>query len=405
LALAPPWTCSGIVLKFTLALIAGALFGSWSAPNELPPWTEYVQSTWTQEMPRARVASLHVPTRVPWMMMWRGDETVELEKPRWVEHVIVPGERMSQIAARYGVRVTEIQHWNRLKKKRPRHGTSLRVKARRIPPPREKITHVIREGETWGSIAAAHRVETRTLRGYNYRTKLEPGNELKVWIDPGAPWTVGRKRGPRASKDLSVQEGALSVGRPNRGRIQNAIPLPESPLYTNRDIDAFLWGTTHTIHHLTRAFADFRERTGYEGEIIIGAMSRQRGGRFPPHRSHQSGRDVDIRLPLLPGVRPAGPPNIDEIDWYATWGLVRALLDTDEVVSIYLDQSLQRRLYEAARVMGESHEELAMVISWARERGRMSPNGSVRHSKGHTSHIHVRFTCADDEPRCQTNSR
>ncbi len=29
-------------------------------------------------------------------------------------------------------------------------------------------------------------------------------------------------------------------------------------------------------------------------------------------------------------------------------------------------------------------------------------NGVVRHQKGHTAHIHVRFACAPNETRCES---
>ena len=76
---------------------------------------------------------------------------------------------------------------------------------------------------------------------------------------------------------------------------------------------------------------EFRGRSGYEGTIEIASLSREVGRRLPPHVSHQSGRDVDIRLPLLPTVPVTRRPNPDEIDWLATWALIESLLARSDV--------------------------------------------------------------------------
>jgi murein endopeptidase len=208
--------------------------------------------------------------------------------------------------------------------------------------------------------------------------------------------------GPPVPEDLGVPDGGLSVGRPNRGRVQHAVQVPDLPYYTRRNPD-ILWGSSHAVRSLVSALARFRHESGFEGEVILGSMSRSRGGRFSPHRSHQSGRDIDIRLPLLPGVRPTHAPAADEVDWQAAWALVSSLIDTGEVHAIYLETRLQRRLYEAARQLGAGHEELVDKIQWPRsETGVVA---IVRHQKGHDAHIHVRFSCAPDEDRCKTQSR
>lgn len=336
----------------------------------------------------------------PWMLMWRGHETEVPAEPRWIEHTIVPRERLTQIAARYGVTAEQIRMWNRGRLSRGlRKGHELRILANRIPPAQELVTYEAQEGESWGDIGEKFRVEPRVLKAWNWSArKLEPGDVLEVWIDPGAPWTVGRKLGPWIEPP-SISANSISRGRPGKGRLENGIQLPDSPLYTRRAPEV-LYGSTHTLRALTRGIANFRHDTGYEGELVIGAISRRRGGRFKPHRSHQSGRDVDIRLPLLPGVPdPIGGPNPDEIDWYAAWGLMQALIDTEQVQYIFLEADLQRRLYEAARVMGYTHDELKVLIQWPYDYGGTVP--IVRHSPGHDHHFHVRFGCAVDEPRCK----
>lgn len=324
---------------------------------------------------------------------------------RWITHTVTPRERLSTIAARYGVRRDDVAEWNKLSSRRAKVkvGQRLRIHAAQEPPPRQAITHVVQAGDTWSSIATMHRVDYRDLLAYNWpRPELTPGKEVTVWIDPGIPRTVNLKHGPEPGPLPEGLDGAQSVGAPNRGRLRGAVHLPESPLYT-RGHERWLWGSSHAIKALIAGIADFRYSSGFDGELIIGSMSLRRGGRFRPHKSHQSGRDVDVRLPLLPGVPMTAFPNADEIDWSAAWELVRALVATGEVEVIFLEGPLQRLLFQAALWEGMAAEELTEVIAWPNRHG--NEHAIVRHSKGHDGHIHVRFRCGPDEPRCRPKRR
>jgi murein endopeptidase/LysM repeat protein len=322
-----------------------------------------------------------------------------LSEPRWITHRTTPGERLAHTAVRFGVTPQQLAQWNDLPRSRQRlpTGRSLKVHARRSPPERERVVYLVKPGDTWTEIAIAHRVDRRMLQAYNWHKKrLEPGDELKIWVDPGLPLTVNVDDGPAMPATIDVPPGGESIGRPQRGRIKDAVPLPERPWYSIRRPE-WLWGSSHTILHVQLALASFRHRTGFEGEVVVGAISEERGGRFAPHQSHQSGRDVDVRLPLLPGLESRANPHPDEIDWSASWELVRAFLDTDEVQFIFLERKLQRRLYEAARWEGATHAELAALIDHVEAR-RTAP---IRHARGHDGHIHVRFNCSPEETRCR----
>ena len=325
------------------------------------------------------------------------------ERPRRVRHVVRPRERLVQIAVRYGVTVRQLRAWNpdlELRDGRPRKGTRLKVRARRLPPPRCKITHRLQPGEDLGTLAVRYRAEYRDLLAYNWNNRSpEVGDEVVVWIDPDfPPRTVGLRPGPPVPEPFDVPQGARSVGRPHRGRLEHGQQLPEAPWYPLRE-PRISYGSSHTLGVIMEALATFRARTGYEGEVVIGSISRPWGRRFPPHRSHQSGRDVDIRLPLLPGVRAHPDPDPDEIDWSAAWELVRAFVDTGQVQVIFFDIHLQRRLYQAALWEGATPEDLRPVLQWPAGRG--SGLAVVRHEPGHDGHIHVRVRCGGDEPRCR----
>lgn len=333
-----------------------------------------------------------------WVSRWRGDEVRVVEKGEWVRHKIVSRESLDEIAVRYGVDGDQIKRWNKLSSSKLKRGKTLKIRAKRIAPPKEYIEYTSTAEDTWGRVAANWGVDTKDLHAWNYKVReLEPGTTLKLWFDPARHWTVGRRLGPLPNH-VVIPDTAKSIGRPQRGRIENAVPLPKTPDFTCRS-ERLCWGSSYAVQGLQRAFANFRYETGYEGQLIVGSMSRQYGRKFPPHKSHQSGRDVDIRLPILPMVPDWREPSVDEVDWLATWSLVEALIDTGRVQTIFLEAPLQRNLYEAARMMGRSHEYLRPLITYPRD----APKGLtiVRHSKGHDAHIHVRFKCGPDEPKCK----
>ena len=331
--------------------------------------------------------------------------TLTPERPRWIRHRVRPRERVTQIAARYGVSASDLIEWNDLDPAtvHPTGRRTLRVLARKIPPPRRKVRTVVGEGEGWMDIATKFGIERKDLRAYNWRVRrLEPGVELELWVDPGVPRTIERTWSTPSARPsalpFEIPTGGQSVGRPERGRLLDGVQLPDSDLYTRKH-PSVLWGSSHTIEQIVSALTTLRRETGYTGEIMIGAISRRQGRRFVPHVSHQSGRDVDIRLPLLPGVPSTVHPNPDEVDWLATWALVKAFVDTGEVTAIFLDISLQSRLYEAARSLGETPQTLRPILAWPNWKENTRP--IVRHASGHEGHVHVRITCGRAEPRCK----
>jgi len=326
------------------------------------------------------------------------------DAPRWVTHQVIAGETVASIAARYGVTSAALSRWNKKldPKKALQAGKELRVHAVRPPPPREQIEVTAQKGDSWGSIADAHGITEKELRRWNKPKKgkdgktppstLKAGRGLTLWVEPQA------EAAAPAARLLAgrVRANAFSIGAPSRGRLVNGVELPELPqLYTRRSPEKS-YGSSHTIRALIVGIANFRRLARFDGEVVINAISMPRGGRFRPHRSHQSGRDADIRLPARPGVKHA--PSPQEVDWMATWRLLSALIATGEVQYIFLDYSLQKRLYAVARAAGVSKPQLAEVLQWPRE--ARSNHGIVRHSPGHKSHFHVRMRCGSQEKQC-----
>jgi murein endopeptidase len=349
-------------------------------------------------------------------------EIKKLSKAKWIKHEVIPGERLEDIATRYDVRTASVIRWNKLDPEKPRiyAGRELAIYTKHIPPPQQKILYTVRSGDTWGKIAAAHRVDADQLR-LRWNPKVprafKAGQEIIIWVDPltdpdllddpseqlakataGTSVTSAKATATTSLPLVSVPKGSVSVGKPNKGKIVNSIPLPENKkLYTIRKPDE-AYGSSHTIHNLQLAVAQWRQATGFTGALLIGDISKKGGGRLKPHSSHQSGRDVDIRLPL---ERPDGSAdNVNDVDWDATWALILALVATGEVEYIFLTTDRQKHLLKAAKRAGASKDMIDRMLQYPETSG--NKNGIVRNQKGHTAHIHVRFTCAANETQCES---
>ncbi len=252
------------------------------------------------------------------------------------------------------------------------------------PLPPQQIRYRPREGETWSDLAERFEVSLQALHEANPTLDvLRPDHDVLIWIVP---------KPPRAAK-----RDSLSIGKPNEGRILGAIQLPENDLLYLRKDPNVMWCTTHTARALLAAISSLRGTYHFEGTLVVADISRPNGGPFAPHKSHQSGRDVDIWLPMLPGVfeperldrdRKPLPP---EVDWYATYRLIEALRDTQEVESILLDYEMQAKVFAAAKRMGASKAALASTLAYPNS--PKSKTTLVQHSDGYARELHVRFSC------------
>lgn len=329
---------------------------------------------------------------------------------KWIKHRVIPKETLDSIGARYGVTRAAIIRWNKKKLGKKAWiyaGQKLSIHAAEpVPPPRAKTSYRVKFGDTWSKIARHYGVPVSHLRAWNKKVpkSFKAGTTLVVWTNPAAVPIVdedggvaGSGAGVGAVPTIAVKGGGLSIGKPNRGRLNGGIHLPDSEMYVVRDADK-AYGATHAVEQLVNAIAQFRAASGYDQKLIIGAISLRNGGRFRPHKSHQSGRDVDVRMPRKPGVKRVKSTN--DIDWGATWELIKALGATGQVEYIFMSSSRQRLLHRAAKARGASSDELKKLIQYPRK--AKTNNGLVRHAKGHDSHIHVRFKCASSNKRCES---
>src|SRR4051812_781442 len=75
---------------------------------------------------------------------------------QWIIHEVIPSERLSDVADRYAVSVASIQRWNNIDPTRvlaDYTGVRLRVQTRLPGRQRDKLSYVVREGDSWARIA------------------------------------------------------------------------------------------------------------------------------------------------------------------------------------------------------------------------------------------------------------
>ncbi|MFO0553533.1 MAG: penicillin-insensitive murein endopeptidase [Polyangiaceae bacterium] len=209
-----------------------------------------------------------------------------------------------------------------------------------------------------------------------------------------------------------------SVGLPHSGVVTGAVALPKQGRgYERYRDDGVYWGTPRLVSAIQRAAASVAiEAPG--APLVIGDLSEQFGGKTDRHRSHRSGRDVDILFYVTTpsGVSVKSPGFITfAADGLATasaskgkgkgkakgarylrfdvermWLLVKALVSDPEtnVQWIFISWPLEGLVTEYARALGEDPE-----IIWHAEVVMKQPSDSAKHD----DHIHVRLACSEDD--------
>ncbi len=152
------------------------------------------------------------------------------------------------------------------------------------------------------------------------------------------------------------------------------------------------WGTPRTVTAIQTAAKRYLDR-GLGGPAVhVGDISKKSGGPFPPHLSHQDGRDVDVGYVLqgdVADVKRFVTATAGRLDVVRSWALLDAFLGTERVRYIFVDYGLQRLLYEHAKREGVEEDRLAELFQYPR--GSAAAKGVIRHWRGHANHFHVRF--------------
>jgi penicillin-insensitive murein endopeptidase len=198
-----------------------------------------------------------------------------------------------------------------------------------------------------------------------------------------------------------------SVGLPHFGVLTDGVQLPKRThtLRLFREASPN-WGTPRLIETIEHAAATVhRLRPG--APLLVGDISAQHGGFRTGHKSHRTGRDVDLllycttpdgRSILSPGFVTFGPDGLAEtltktfvrFDTERNWQFVKALVTSPkaEVQWIFLARWLEALIVEHARARGEDLE-----LIWRAENVMLQP----RDSAPHDDHFHLRIACTQDE--------
>ena len=321
----------------------------------------------------------------------------------WVVHKMAPQETVDQVAHRYGVKPGSLRIWNAISadKNKLRRGARIKLRAKQIPPARRRVEYTVQPGDTWLSIAVTFGIDTRELRTQNWEASKNfvAGATLTLWVDPLVYYWIKYDRSDPDAEDpvKAVRRGAVGVGPPQDGRLINGVQIPAGEGYSRRMMPS-AYGTTHAVISLLVALRDFEAKWPYEPELVLGSMSAKHGGPLEGHKSHQTGRDLDIRLPLSASVPNWYPVQPHRIDYKALWFFLTALSDTGEVTIIFLDYEVQELLFKAAAKLGVPEAERRAMLQWPR--GQAAHRGLVRHASGHARHLHVRFRCGPQETEC-----
>lgn len=215
----------------------------------------------------------------------------------------------------------------------------------------------------------------------------------------------GRAGKAKSSKVAKVTPPilALSVGHPNDGKLVGARRFRETrhmkslPAYATSQAK---WALPELLELLDRASQSVAKR--FPGSVLgVGELSGQNGGPISRHRSHQTGRDVDVGFYLLDkrgrSMRPIGLVDMNadgtstvrsttRFDEKRNWAFVAALLQDSrvEVTHIFVWAPLRARLLAYAEKIGAPRalrKKAAQVMS--------QPANVQRHA----DHFHIRIAC------------
>jgi len=201
-----------------------------------------------------------------------------------------------------------------------------------------------------------------------------------------------------------------SVGLPHAGVLTNAASLPErGPGYRlYRKGTSARYGTPRLVATIRHAAGEVsRNRPG--APLLVGDLSNRWGGARNGHRSHRTGRDVDLLLYCItpdgrsipsPGFVRYGADGLAEtddrklpyvrFDTDRNWQLVKALVESPEadVEWLFVARWLEALLIEHARARGEDPE-----LVWRAENVMLQPKDSAAHD----DHIHLRIACTPEQ--------
>jgi len=209
----------------------------------------------------------------------------------------------------------------------------------------------------------------------------------------------------------------LSWGPPNEGVLVDGAQLPLEgdgywvpPRWAERGTQ---WGTDElidTVVYTGRALA-----AAHPGSrLVVGDLSIRGGGESAHHRSHQTGRDVDLVLMAIDAAgqpveltemrhfdatgKALGPGEPLRFDAARSWTIVRALIEAPGpgIANIFLYAPLRDLVLDHAREAGEPEALIALAGDVLAQPGDSAP---------HDDHMHVRVFCSPSDVTCSDYAR
>jgi murein endopeptidase len=157
--------------------------------------------------------------------------------------------------------------------------------------------------------------------------------------------TTGEAQARAWTPPPASQDRSRAIGRPNDGRLRNGLLLPA----LGRDFTTFdsilerapsrewrRYGTGRLLRVVYGALRDYREANPGAPRVLVGDLSRPRGGWFGReygglgHASHQNGLDIDLYYPRRDGLR-RKPARASQVDRRLAQELVDAFVARPEV--------------------------------------------------------------------------
>lgn len=203
----------------------------------------------------------------------------------------------------------------------------------------------------------------------------------------------------------------VSVGLPFAGRLHRPSAMPEAGkgfvLLARSQQRGHIYGLPELVDLITASAARVAKLYP-KSTLTVGDLSPRGGGYAPGHRSHQSGRDVDLGFYMVDGrsryqVVTAEFPHFNGLargsgayahlifDLERNWELVEAMVThrTVKVQKIFISAQLRDLLLQYADAVARPADVLR------RARAVLSADTA------HGDHFHVRIACPDKQPHCR----
>ncbi len=179
---------------------------------------------------------------------------------------------------------------------------------------------------------------------------------------------------------------------------RNMQQLPERPDLYPLATPQNAWGAAYMGDLLVAVAEEMAILLPDAEPILVGDISRRGGGQLGPHVSHQQGIDADLGL-YQKGGRQDGVGGFTDltasnIDYEASWLLIKSLLDSGRIEFILLDGRVISLLRDWTIENGRlTRDEAQRVFPKDGTPRLWEQTGYVRHAANHRDHIHVRVRC------------